>query len=133
VILSTTAQMSVSSNRTFHRIVKWFNDYAEDIEAVNIHYVLTPVGETPDWSLSRATRYMPLVDRSLRMKELRLPISISDSQGQESSRYALHYYFEIWQGGDRKYSPLYSEEVATGSIDQPSVKLDQPGDEAERS
>ena len=115
-----------------HRIVKWFRDYADDIEAVNIHYVLTAVDETPDWNNARTTRYMPLVGRSIRMKELRLPRSISDTQGRPSSRYALHYYFEVCQGGDLQYSLLYSEEVVTGSGDGPDKGVDQPDDEAGR-
>lgn len=115
-----------------HRVVKWFHDYADDIEAVSIHYVFTAVGEAPDWNHARATRYMPLVDRSIRMKELRLPLSIADSQGRPSNRYTLHYYFEICQGGDRQYSPLYSEEVGTGSSDGSGGRVDRTGDEAEQ-
>jgi len=115
-----------------HRVVKWFHDYADDIEAVSIHYVLTAVDEVPDWNHARATRYMPLVGQSIRMKELRLPLSIADSQGRPCSRYTLHYYFEICQGGDRQYSPLYSEEMITGSTDGASGSIDQAGDEAER-
>lgn len=103
---------------SYHRVVKWFRDYADDIEAVNIHYAVTAVSETPDWDRVRATRYMPLVGKSIRMKELRLPLSISDCQGRPSKRYALHYYFEVCQGGDRQYSPLYSEEVVTGPVDE---------------
>jgi hypothetical protein len=100
-----------------HRVVKWFRDYADDIEAVNIHYALTAVDETPDWNHARATRYMPPVGGSIRVKELRLPRYLSDSQGRPSSRYMLHYYFEVCQSGDRQYSPLYSEEVTTGPAD----------------
>jgi hypothetical protein len=98
---------------TCHRVVKWFRDYADDIEAVNIHFALTPAGEAPDWERSRATRYMPLVTRLIRMKELRLPQSISDASGEPINQYSLHYYFEIWRAGDRHYSPLYSETVVT--------------------
>jgi len=115
-----------------HRIVKWFHDYADDIEAVNIHYALTAVDERPDWNHTRATRYMPLVGRSIRMKELRLPRSISDSQGRQTSRYALHYYFEVCQGGNRQYSPLYSEQVVMEPTDEPGGEVGQPGNEADR-
>jgi hypothetical protein len=122
----------MDSNMGSHRVVKWFRDYADDIEAVSIHYVVTGVDETPDWNDARATRYMPLVGTSIRMKELRLPLSISNSQGHPSGRYALHYYFEVCQGGDRRYSPLYSEEVVTGSRDGSARDVDRPGDEAEQ-
>jgi hypothetical protein len=96
-----------------YRVVKWFRDYAEDIEAVNIHYALTPPDETPDWNKMRITRYMPLVGKLVRMKELRLPATILDGNGRPCHCYTLHYYFEICQGGDRQYSPLYSEYVVT--------------------
>src|SRR5262249_40461216 len=101
----------------WHRVVKWFSDYADDIEAVNIHYVVTAIDETPDWNQARATRYMPLVGKSIRMKELRLPLSIPDAQGRPANCYTLHYYFEVCQSGDRQYSQLYSEEVFIGSPD----------------
>jgi hypothetical protein len=124
--------MHVDNNMSSHRVVKWFRDYADDIEAVNIHYALTVIDETPDWNHTRTTRYMPLVGESIRMKELRLPLSISDSQGRPCSRYTLHYYFEVCQGGDRQYSPLYSEEVVTGPTDGPGTEVDQSGGEADR-
>jgi hypothetical protein len=111
-----------------HRVVKWFRDYADDIEAVNIHYALTPIDETPDWNRARATRYMPLVGNAIRMKELRLPLSIADSEGQPASRYTLHYYFEMCQGGDMQYSQLYSEEVDTGSTDGLDEAVDRHHD-----
>jgi hypothetical protein len=119
---------------TSHRVVKWFRDYAGDIEAVNIHYALTALDEMPDWNHARTTRYMPLVGRLMRMKELRLPLSISDSDGRPTNRYVLHYYFEVCQGGDRQYSPLYSEQVVTGPTDGPHMGNDvgQPDDEAGR-
>ncbi len=116
-----------------HRVVKWFRDYADDIEAVNIHYALTAVGEPPDWNHVRATRYMPLVGKLIRMKELRLPLSMPDSNGQPSNHYALHYYFEICQGGDLQFSPLYSEEVVTGPTDERASKLVDVVDEVEGS
>ncbi len=115
-----------------HRVVKWFRDYADDIEAVNIHYVLTPVDGTPDWNHSRATRYMPLVGKSIRMKELRLPLSITDNRGRPSNCYTLHYYFEICQGGDRQYSPLYSEEVVTEIKDESNVDIGRSENEVGR-
>jgi len=116
-----------------HRVVKWFRDYADDIEAVNIHYALTALDETHDCNHVRTTRYMPLVGQSIRMKELRLPLCISDCQGRPSNHYTLHYYFEVCQSGDRQYSPLYSEEVVTGPTDDPHRRVGQMADEVERS
>jgi hypothetical protein len=125
-----------------YRVVKLFRDYAEDIEAVNIHYALTALGAMPDWDRSRVTHYMPLTDGPIRMKELRLPQSISSSSGEPASRYSLHYYFEIFRSGDRNYSPLYTEEISTeqspestkvgGQLGQVGKKVVQPGRGAER-
>jgi hypothetical protein len=64
-----------------HRVVKWFRDYANDIEAVNIHYTLTALGEAPDWNHVRTTHYMPLIGKMMRMKELRLPFNRFGFQG----------------------------------------------------
>jgi hypothetical protein len=117
-----------------HRVVKWFRDYADDIEAVSIHYALTALNEAPDWNHIRTTRYMPLVGTMVRMKELRLPLSIADGQGQPSNHYTLHYYFEVCRGGDRQYSSLYSEEVVTGPTGEPGRDVvGRMVDEVERS
>ena len=37
----------------YYQIEKWYYDYAENIEAVNIHYACTPLGEIPDWNNQR--------------------------------------------------------------------------------
>jgi hypothetical protein len=97
----------------YHQIIKSFRDYADDIEAVNIHYVVTPIGEAPDWSGQRTTRYMPPSGDGVRLKALKLPLLIVDSSGLETNRYVLHYYFETFRDGDRSYSPLFSEEIVT--------------------
>jgi hypothetical protein len=99
-----------------YEIEKWFYDYAENIEAVNIHYACTPNGEIPDWNRQRATRFLPLVRHRLRRKVLKLPARILDpASGELSGRYLLHHYFEIFADGDTHYSPLYTEEVFTGA------------------
>lgn len=128
---------------TWHYLEKEFYDYADDIEAVNIHYVWTPLGGTPDWDTQRITRFMPLVKPTshitgeagadilssgvappthvrLRKKVLKLPAQIPHSEsGKLTDRYLLHHYFEIFQDGHRHYSPLYTEEITTGAGTQP--------------
>ena len=99
-----------------YQIEKWYYDYAENIEAVNIHYACTPLGEVPDWNNQRSTRFLPLVETRLRRKALKLPIQVLDSSsGQLTDRYLLHYYFQIFADGDTLYSSLYTEEVCTGA------------------
>ncbi len=115
-----------------YHVEKEFYDYAEDIEGVNIHYVWTLPGAAPDWENQRTTRFMPPVrpafyttnpaptQARLRKKVLRLPLQIPDlEKGILTDRYLLHYYFEIFQGGHRHYSPLYTEEIVTGAGVQP--------------
>jgi hypothetical protein len=101
---------------------KEFIDHDADIEGVNIHYVYGPVGTSPDWDEHRVTRFMPVVrgssgDERVRRAHLRLPIEIDDPAVSGATRhYALHYYFEIFEQGQRHYSQLYSEEVVTDGV-----------------
>jgi hypothetical protein len=117
-----------------YEVEKWFYDYAENIEAVNVHYACTPLGEVPDWNGQRVTRFLPLVDPRLRRKTLKLPARILDSNsGQLCDRYLLHHYFEIFADGDTHYSQLYTEEVLTGGGNLPapheaaSNQAEEPG------
>jgi hypothetical protein len=117
-----------SSGRDF-KVEKWFYDYADNIEAVNIHYACTPLGQVPDWNRQRTTRFLPLVGNRMRRKLLNLPARILDTNtGELNDRYLLHHYFEIFADGDTHYSQLYTEEVLTGaglSARDPAVS-DQP-------
>jgi hypothetical protein len=116
--LTSTEQVSVESVRPirYYRVEKWFYDYAENIEAVNIHYACTPLGEVPDWNSQRATRFLPLVESHLRRKVLKLPVRIHDRNHRElTDRYLLHHYFEIFADGDMHYSSLYTDEIVTGA------------------
>ena len=118
----------------WHYREKEFHDSADNIEGVNIHYVLTPLNGVADWDNERATRFMPLVQSRtvlrrdapfpavgsshssplrLRKKILKLPHSIPDPlSGTLTDRYLLHYYFEVFQDGHRRYSSLYTEEIS---------------------
>lgn len=123
---------------SWYYVEKEFYDYADNIEAVNIHYVCTPLEGVPDWQHQRSTRYMPLVEPRVsapparsapalpsathpapprrRKKILKLPQRIPDpSTHTLTDRYLLHHYFEIFQDGHRYYSPLYTEEIVTGA------------------
>jgi hypothetical protein len=51
----------------WHYLEKEFYDYADDVEAVNIHYVCTPHGSAPDWENQRVTRYMPVAKAVLQV------------------------------------------------------------------
>jgi hypothetical protein len=123
VASSVTQQATgeLKDSARIYEVEKWFYDYAENIEAVNIHYACTPLGGVPDWNSQRATRYLPLVEARLRRKVLKLPARILDSNsGQLCERYLLHHYFEICADGDTHYSPLYTEEVITGAGNLPA-------------
>ena len=135
----------------WHYREKEFHDSADNIEGVNIHYVLTPLSGEADWDNQRATRFMPLVQSQtfprrntsstslasadppslgLRKKILKLPQHIPDSRsGALTDRYLLHYYFEIFQDGHRRYSPLYTEEIFTAMGTQPSPQQRVPREE----
>jgi hypothetical protein len=108
------ARGAVARRMPNHRVEKSFYDYADDIEAVSIHYACTPIGGVVHWETQRSTRYMPLVDGRIRKKVLKLPRQLLDPEtGEISHRYSLHHYFEVFQGGDRHYSQVYTEEIVT--------------------
>jgi hypothetical protein len=136
VAASGVTQHATGENKPSARyeVEKWYYDYAENIEAVNIHYACTPLGEVPDWNSQRTTRFLPLVEPRLRRKTLKLPARILDSNGgQLCDRYLLHHYFEIFADGDTHYSQLYTEEVRTGAGNLPapheaaSNQAEEPG------
>ena len=86
----------------YHVVDKEYRDFADDIEAVSIHYVCAPGGAEPDWDKDRVTRFMPLVEPGVRRLRLKLPAQLVDPQsGLPVSAYTLSYYFEVWrrQGG----------------------------------
>jgi hypothetical protein len=102
------------SSSAYYLVEKSFYDYADDIEAVNIHYAVTSIGDVPDWENYRCTRYMPIVSGQMRSKVLKLPLKIVESSGGSiTARYLLHHYFEICQSGDRHYTSLFTEEIDT--------------------
>jgi hypothetical protein len=112
------------SSIDYHTVEKSFFDYAGDIEAVNIHYVVTVIGNVPDWENYRATRFMPMAEGGTRKKLLKLPRQIESTAGPPTARYLLHYYFEIFQDGDRHYTPLFTEEINTDSPASPGCLIE---------
>ena len=112
----------VPSLKEWFHLEKVFYDYSDDVEGVNIHYLWSPLGEYPDWQKLRVTRFMPRALRAgrwfapepVRKKVLRLPLHIFDpAQGKTTTRYLFYHYFEIFEGGHRKFSPLFMEKVDT--------------------
>ena len=102
-------------------IEKEYWDDGAGIEAVNIHYLWTAPGQEPDWEADRHTRFMPPsraegAGRRHRARRLKLPARIPDpATGRLTDRYTLHHYFEIFEHGQRRYSPRYREEITTGA------------------
>lgn len=98
-----------------YTLEKEFRDFADDIEAVSIHFLCSPIGAEPDWNAGRMTRFMPLVGPGMRSLKLKLPAEVLDTaSGKPVQRYMLFHYFEIFRGGNRYYSQTYSELVETG-------------------
>lgn len=93
-----------------HMVEKEYRDFADDIEAVSIHYLCVPTGADADWDNGRVTRFMPLVEPGIRRLSLKLPVQLVDPRsGRPVSDYSVLYYFEICRGGDRQYSQIYTE------------------------
>ena len=120
---------------------KEYFDIADDIEAVTIHYTWTPLGKAPDWSAHRESRLMaageylktgvgevskygpaaPAVPQhvhpKLRKKVLKMPNDIWDEgAGVWTGDYNLHYFYEMLQGGQTHYSPVYTDEIRTREV-----------------
>jgi len=100
-----------------HRIVdKEYRDFADDIEAVSIHYLCVPSGAAADWDNGRVTRFMPLVDPGVRRLSLKLPVQLVDPRsGRPVNDYTVLYYFEVCRGGDRHYSQIYTEAIRSAA------------------
>lgn len=97
-------------------IEKEFRDFADDIEAVSIHYLCAPTGLEANWEAGRVTRSMPIVEPGIRRLKLGLPAQVVDPRsGRPTRRYTLFHYFELFRGGDRHYSPVYDETIDTGA------------------
>ncbi len=114
-----------------YTVKKEFRDFADDIEAVNIHYLCMPTGLEANWEAGRVTRSMPIVEPGIRRLELKLPAQIIDPHGgRPISRYTLFHYFEIFRGGDRHFSQVYDEIVdvrANRSRTSPGAPSPLPG------
>ncbi|HZQ79115.1 MAG TPA: amidohydrolase family protein [Acidimicrobiia bacterium] len=104
-----------------YEVEKEYWDDGGGIEAVNIHYLWTPLGEDPEWETHRLTRFMPPsrregAGRRHRRRVLKIPARIPDPDtGGLTDRFLLHHYFEIFEEGRRRYSPRYTEEITTGA------------------
>jgi hypothetical protein len=102
-------------------VEKEYWDDGAGIEAVNIHYLWTVGDQEPDWEADRLTLFMPPsrsegAGRRHRARRLQLPSRIPDpGTGRMTDRYTLHHYFEIFEHGERRYSPRYREEIVTGA------------------
>ena len=125
----------------WHYLAKDFYDYAENIEAVLIHYAYSAYGAGPDWELTGQVQPMaPLFHSTMLDKKaqsrlyplsapeaasvrrrrvlLKLPTDIYDPTTQtHTNRYLLHYYFEIIQDGTQVKTMSYTEDVrASGPV-----------------
>ncbi|MDQ3946095.1 MAG: amidohydrolase family protein [Actinomycetota bacterium] len=109
-----------------YEVEKEYWDGTDDIEAVNIHYTWTPLGEAPDWDREGHTRFMPPsretgAGRRHRTRVLVLPERVMDARtGTLSDHFELHHYFEIFEHGARRYSERFREEVVTGAGAHPA-------------
>ena len=72
-----------------HIVEKEYRDFADDIEAVSIHYLCVPTGADADWDNGRVTRFMPLVEPGMRRLSLKLPVQLVDPR---SGRPVSDYY-----------------------------------------
>ena len=132
-----------------HFLVKDFYDYAENIEAVFVHYAYAVHAASPEWATAGHVQSMPLVLRPScsqdtdpselrswglstpaavrrRSTTLKLPCQIINPPTHTpTNRYLLHYYFEIVQDGTQVKTAIYTEDIRTSSISAPATPLRQ--------
>ena len=140
---------SADESTAWHFLAKDFYDYAENIQAVSIHYAYAPYGASPEWATVGHVQSMPLVllpssspdqdpskrpswglstQASVRRRSttLKLPIQIiSPKTHPPTNRYLLHYYFEIVQDGTQVKTAIYTEDIRTTNIPASSIPLGQ--------
>ena len=93
---------------------KGWTDQDDGIEQVLIHYACTPPGQWPDWSWGHDTRVLQDFGGfpRRRLKVLRMPREIWDMEnGWPTPEYRFHYYFEVYQHGDRWTTDLFTEDI----------------------
>jgi hypothetical protein len=77
----------------------------------------TTVAESGEYVQTAAER-IELPDDGVRRKVIRLPKAISDPRtGEYTEHYAFHHYFEIFRGGKREQSALYTEEIVSKEVE----------------
>jgi hypothetical protein len=120
---------------------KEYWDGSDDIQSVTIHYTTAAVGQAPDWHAQHESRPMPANEElrsgvgqfskygptapkvpqirhpRLRKKVLSLPQEVWDGRtGAWTAEYNLHYFYEVLQRGQRRYSPIHTDEIRTREV-----------------
>ncbi|HEX2171320.1 MAG TPA: hypothetical protein VHL09_02600 [Dehalococcoidia bacterium] len=119
---------------------KEFWDTSDGIESVVIHYTSSPLGTRPDWTraesramaagerlrtgVGEVAKYGPpapqtpqFVHPRLRKKVLTVPSDVYDWRINGWSRnFSFHYFYEIVQSGQRRFTPVLSEEIASREV-----------------
>jgi hypothetical protein len=93
---------------------KGWTDAEAGVEQVLIHYTWTPPTQWPDWSWGHETRVLQDLGGfpRQRLKVLRMPREVWDMEnGWPTPEYRFHYYFEVFQGGGRWTTDLFSEDI----------------------
>jgi hypothetical protein len=93
---------------------KGWTDQEDGIEQVLIHYACTPPGQWPDWSWGHDARVLQDVGGypRQRLKVLRMPREVWDMEnGWSTPEYRFHYYFEVYQHGNRWTTDLFTEDI----------------------
>jgi hypothetical protein len=100
-------------------LTKTWTDPDDDVDAVQIHYMWTPVGDGAFFDGTHEVRWMTDAggEPRRRTKVLSMPRAIWNRGGWNDDGYALHHYFEVFGRHGRWTSDTFTEEIVVRDLE----------------
>lgn len=94
---------------------KTFDDPDDSVDAVQIHYMWTPLGHGPYWDGNHAVRWMH--GKGHREKILSMPTAVWQDGGWNADGFALHHYFEVFGRHGRWSTDTFTEDIVSRELE----------------
>jgi hypothetical protein len=113
VLVSGLSTAVAAGSADFFGLRRTWVDPGPGIEMVELHYAWTPLGGEPDWEAGDS-RVLTPADSSpgLRTAVIEVPRRVDGS----SAGYALHHFFFVVQGIERRSTPVVTEEIVAREV-----------------
>src|SRR6266508_4987481 len=100
-------------------LTKTWTDPDDSVDAVQIHYMSTPIGDGPYFDGTHDARWLGDWggEPRRRGKVLSMPRAIWRDGGWSHDGYALHHYFEVFGGHGRWTSDTFTEEIVPRDLE----------------